>query len=148
MSSCYRSSSTTYSKAIADRLERLQFFKNKTGARNILLIMLCLICCFNEGPNTTRQPHRDRRKYSLMLRSCANRLALASSRRIPLTPIRILTEVQHGWNKTPSDDKLAALEQLLQPLFALFAQFSHVMIPNRQSRAASKGRKKEVTLKS
>ena len=38
----------------------------------------------------------------------------------------ILTEVKHGWNKSPSDDKLSALKQLLQPLLGLFAQFSHV----------------------
>lgn len=40
----------------------------------------------------------------------------------------ILTEVKHGWNKSPSDDKLAALEQLLQPLLGLFAHFSHVSV--------------------
>lgn len=44
----------------------------------------------------------------------------------------ILTEVQHGWNKSPSDDKLAALEQLLQPLLGLFAQFSHVFISKQR----------------
>ena len=47
----------------------------------------------------------------------------------PHCSVGILTEVQHGWNETPSDDKLAALEQLLQPLFGLFAQFSHVFFP-------------------
>lgn len=44
----------------------------------------------------------------------------------------VLTEVKHGWNKSPSDDKLAALEQLLQPLFGLFAHFSHVSISNSE----------------
>ncbi len=55
----------------------------------------------------------------------------------PPAPARILTEVQHGRDKTPSDDKLAALEQLLQPLFGLFAQFSHVFIPNSEDAAAA-----------
>lgn len=46
----------------------------------------------------------------------------------PTAKVQILTEVQHGWDKAPSDDKLAALEKLLQPLFGLFAHFSHVFI--------------------
>lgn len=46
----------------------------------------------------------------------------------PPSFVLILTEVQHGWNEAPSDNKLAALEQLLQPLFGLLAQISHVFV--------------------
>lgn len=44
----------------------------------------------------------------------------------------VLTEIKHRWNKSPSDDKLAALEQLLKPLFGFFAQFSHVCVPTSE----------------
>lgn len=40
-------------------------------------------------------------------------------------PARILTEVEHRWDEAPSDDELSTLEQLLEPLLGLFAQFSH-----------------------
>lgn len=68
-----------------------------------------------------------------------------------LASIRALTEVQHRWDKTPSDDKLATLEQLLQPLFGLFAHFCHLFIRfypeqrGRDSAAAAKDTKEEVT---
>ncbi|KAF0024747.1 hypothetical protein F2P81_023549 [Scophthalmus maximus] len=50
----------------------------------------------------------------------------------PPANVQILTEVQHGRDKPPSDDKLAALEKLLQPLFGLFAHFSHVFTPDSE----------------
>lgn len=55
---------------------------------------------------------------------------------IPLRTVyqMILTQVEHGGDKAPSDDKLAALEELLQPLFTFFAQFSHVFIGCRHKR--------------
>ncbi len=37
----------------------------------------------------------------------------------------LLTQVKHGGDEAPADDELAALEHLLQPLLALFAQFAH-----------------------
>lgn len=58
----------------------------------------------------------------------------------------ILTEVKYGWNESPSDDKLAALEELLQPLLGLFAQFSHESVSNGQDGGSpAKDRKEEVT---
>lgn len=64
---------------------------------------------------------------------------------LSLLSVQILTEVQHSRDETPSDDKLAALEQLLQPLFGLLTQFSHEYIPTSEAPDASKDRKKEVT---
>lgn len=59
--------------------------------------------------------------------------------------VGILTEIQHGWDKPPSDDELAALEKLLQPLFRLFAHFSHVFIPDSEEDAKDEEEKEEVT---
>ncbi|KAI4817569.1 hypothetical protein KUCAC02_010954 [Chaenocephalus aceratus] len=70
---------------------------------------------------------------------------ISSSSRLPPAPVGILTEVQHGWDETPSDDELAALEQLLQPLFGLFTQFSHVFILNSEDAATTKDKEAEVT---
>lgn len=65
----------------------------------------------------------------------------------PLLPAQILTEVEHRWDEAPPDDELSALEQLLEPLLGLFAQFSHVF----QSRTTTepvllpRTRREEVT---
>lgn len=37
----------------------------------------------------------------------------------------LLTQIKHSGDEAPADDELAALEHLLQPLLALFAQFGH-----------------------
>lgn len=49
---------------------------------------------------------------------------------IPFPPVSSevflpLTQVNHERNKAPADGKLAALEELLQPLLGLFAQLHH-----------------------
>lgn len=55
-------------------------------------------------------------------------VSISPAEAVSTASVWILTEVKHGWNKSPSDDKLAALEQLLQPLLGLFAQFSHAVV--------------------
>lgn len=58
-------------------------------------------------------------------------MSTRATRVSPLLPARILTEVEHRWDEAPPDDELSALEQLLEPLLGLFAQFGHVFsIPN------------------
>lgn len=44
---------------------------------------------------------------------------------VPSQVLLPLTQVNHERNKAPADGKLAALEELLQPLLGLFAQLHH-----------------------
>lgn len=57
--------------------------------------------------------------------------------------VRILTEVQHSWDKPPPNDKLPALEQLLKPLLGLLTQFSHVFIRDSLVLEGSKDRNRK-----
>lgn len=60
---------------------------------------------------------------------------------------QILTKVEHRWDEAPPDDELSTLEQLLEPLLGLFAQFSHVLKSRRTTAAGilPRAKTKEVT---